>query len=694
MKNFFKRFITCSVAACIVAATALAGCTVPDSGNPGGGHTDPTKNGYTVTVLYPHDVPVKGNDGPNARAQVTVQLVDADGNDINGASSVVGEDGIANINYKVSGEFFIDVYNVPKGYEYQNKVYSVAGRGDYTISLSPIALDYTATINLPDGTPAAGVTISVKNNGNLIESATTNAEGKASLDNIVSDIYNYVELTDLPEGVSYLPIDFSPNRQDFTVDLVTMKELKLDTVMTEAQLEEWDSIANFYMDEMSVIRFDKTADCYDFVTDTIPEGKKVYYYFTADKDGAYTFVSEGKYYVVEFYGSTIDEVYHTTTSEHTSTNNCEMVELDVKKGEKYYFAYSIPERSSALVDGNADEHELSGTRHFMIAKPVAGTTYHELTAPTAASKKLDYTVKFDTDTAILVLNTPENAIPGQPLPNEGGIFEIRSNTNLYDVKLEYYSYFNAMSGAPDEVIDDISETNKNFSFTIKVPPSFAGNIFYFKIKIKSKLDGGEVEYPAEVPIIIERKGNADENMSIVEYKHATVTNKYSDQSGTFHFLLGSKTSISESDFTIVSKNGGYYVNIDGTEHELVVAISKNICSLPYSYTTIEYMGLGNVGPGGSDSDDEVPSTPSTEKQNNYLTIYADPDKGEDKNNPKYNYTPFIEEYATLCNSDGVYKLNAELKLFLERYYAQHAGDLNYGLGLSSGCWLLSCGYYA
>ena len=695
MKNFFKRFIICGVAACLIAVTAFAGACTPNNTNNkdddgiGEVHTDPTKNGYSITVLYPDGSPVKGSDGPSVKNKVGVQLVDGNGKDIDGAGSALNDYGKVTINYRVSGEFLIDVYNCPNGYNYVNKVYTVKNRGDYTVQLSAVPLKYNLTVNLPDGTPAIGVTANVKKAGNTVATATTDTDGKIVIENINAGTYD-LEFTNLPKDVSYLPTQLTAKTTTLTVNLIFLQELKLDEVMSEEKLNEWDKLANTY-DEVDkgndLIRFDRKAECYDFTTATIGEGKKLYYYFTADKEGEYRFISKGKYYTVDFYGSTLDEIQMTTNSVHESTNSCEMIPLELKVGQKYYFSYSIPERSSGLFNGQPDEHPLSGTREFMIAKPVAGTKVHEVNGVG------NYTIDFETDTAILIFNTPESVNPGNPLPTEGGIFEIRSNTTLYDVKIEYYGYLNNMYKAPDEMEDDISETDKNFLFTVNVPPSFAGNIYYFKIIIKNSLDGSEVKYPTQVPISITRTGNAEENMSPVEYRHATATEKYSDQSAkTFHFLLGDNSAIYEDSFSINAKNDGYYVNIDGTEYELVIAIKKNICSLPYSFATIEYMGGGDRG--GSGSGDELPSIPFDKKQNNYLTFYTDPTIGEDKTNPKLNYTPFIEEYKVLCNSDGVYKLNYELKRFAEMYYAHHSQDFIYGLKLTGCCWLISCGYYA
>ena len=685
MKNIFKRLITCSIASCLIAATVFAGACKDNGGDGEGGevHSDPTKNGYTITALYPDNTPVKGTDGPTSKYNVGIQLKDASGKEINGGYATLNEYGTARINYRQSGEFLIDVQNCPRGFEYIDKVTTVAGRGDYTIKLSAVSVSYTINVKRPDGTPAIGVGVALKQSGVTVKSATTNASGTAVISDIDASVYD-VELTNL-DGLTYLATQTSAKNFTLDIELISVKELKLDEKMSDEKLNEWDELANGLL----VKRFDRTADCYDFTTDTIPEGKKIYYYFTADEEGEYRFISSGKYYTVEFYGSSLGSVQKTASSIHGSTNTCEMTKLQLKADEKCYFSYSIPPRAGTIAD--PDDHELTGTRNFMIAKPVATAKQYEITAP---AEHEEYDISFDTDTSIITFKTPASATPDNPSPTDGGIFEIKSNTDIYDVKLEYYAYLTDNSSTPDDEADDISDTDKNFSYTLTVPPSYAGNSYYFKIIIKSRLDGAEIEYPAEVPITITRTGNAKDNFSPVVDQHATATEKYPEQQGTFRFLLGNNYSIKESDFNIVQRDGGYYVNIDGTEHELVVAITKNISRLPYSYATIEYMGGGSANPGGSGGGDELPSTPSQTKQNSYLTLYTDPAIREDKNNPKLNFAPFIEEYSDLCNGDGVYKLNDELKAFIEKYYIHHSEDFKFGLELSECCWLVSCGYYA
>lgn len=695
MKKGFKRFLASFIAACLAATAVMFAACQPDGGkNNGGDDSDPTANGYAITVLYPDDTPVKPNDAGGGRKQVGVQLQDTDGKDISNAFSNLNDGGVAVINYKVSGVFLIDIYNIPAGFKYE-KVRTVAGKGNYTVKLSAIPIDYKVTVNMPDGTPASGLNVSLMKDSAVVGSASLTS-GVASFPAITAGSYD-VKLSGLPQGTGYIPAKVTANNNQIVVNLISISLLTLDTVMTEDKLAEWDKIANVY-DSPSVIRFDKTADCYDFTTETIPEGKKIYYEFTADEDGTYNFIVQGQYYNVEFFRGEIGTPEITINNTHEHYKNCEMVPITLKTGEKCIFSFAIPPRDTSDKD-NPDDHELSGTRNFMIAKPVAGAVTHNI------STTGTHTLTFDVDTAILAFKTPDKSTPidQPPAVSDGGIYEITSDSDLFDLKIEYYPFFND-SASPEKVEDDISETNKNFKFTLEVPPSMSGNTYYFKVRIKSRLDGGDIVYPSQAHITIVRTGNATDNFSPKLDMSATATEKYATQSGTFTFLPH------DGNFQIAKDGDKYTVTIDGHTYDLAVAITKTIRGISYSYSTVEYFGEGgrpsgpdDSGSGSGSGDDELPDKPSAERQNTKLTLYSDVSKGEDKDNPKYNYTPFIEAYSKLCNADGVYLVNEELKTFLERYNAQHGADLLFALEglvdeqMPAGYktqWWLACGYYA
>ena len=103
--------------------------------------------------------------------------------------------------------------------------------------------------------------------------------------------------------------------------------------------------------------------------------------------------------------------------------------------------------------------------------------------------------------------------------------------------------------------------------------------------------------------------------------------------------------------------------------------------LEYSFSTVELFGDdgGNIGGGDSDG-----------RKNTNLTVYEDLTKRD----IDWNYTEFIAKYAKLVNSDGVYEVNAELKLFLERYLNQRYTDITSDTAKPNQPWLLGCGYYA
>ena len=64
-----------------------------------------------------------------------------------------------------------------------------------------------------------------------------------------------------------------------------------------------------------------------------------------------------------------------------------------------------------------------------------------------------------------------------------------------------------------------------------------------------------------------------------------------------------------------------------------------------------------------------------------------------------NYTKFLEEYEKYCNSDGVYGVTEELKVFLENYFYANKAWIESCLSSTqvlddeSG-WMFACGYYA
>ena len=96
---------------------------------------------------------------------------------------------------------------------------------------------------------------------------------------------------------------------------------------------------------------------------------------------------------------------------------------------------------------------------------------------------------------------------------------------------------------------------------------------------------------------------------------------------------------------------------------------------------------------GNDSDEKVPV-------NSKLTLFVDEVETETTITRNYaNYRDFIAAYSKLCNKDGVYELNSEIRDFLVHYLDRTSGGFDIanfaGLSVAKGCyWLLACGYYA
>ena len=131
----------------------------------------------------------------------------------------------------------------------------------------------------------------------------------------------------------------------------------------------------------------------------------------------------------------------------------------------------------------------------------------------------------------------------------------------------------------------------------------------------------------------------------------------------------------DGSLTPYSKDGKWYVNVNGAEKALVVAITKDLNNQEYSFTSIEYLADGKI---------------HDKRVNANLTVYEDTTTQD----TQWNYTNFIDQYKDYVNSDGVYEVNDELQLFLERYMNQYFHNFTGGQTKPAQPWLLGCGYYA
>lgn len=85
----------------------------------------------------------------------------------------------------------------------------------------------------------------------------------------------------------------------------------------------------------------------------------------------------------------------------------------------------------------------------------------------------------------------------------------------------------------------------------------------------------------------------------------------------------------------------------------------------------------------------------------FTTVQEAGNKALTLDNGKKDYTSFIGEYAKYCNSDGVYGVTEELKVFLELFYASIKEWFNSESNANrpetivddNAGWLFACGYY-
>lgn len=644
IKTFKKLFIVFTAFCLLLASVAFSACKDKDG--------DPSKDGYTVTVLYPDGSPVKAADSGNSRLPVSVILLGNDGypvKDENGTEiSYVNPDseGKAHFDYKIPGEYAIKIINLPAGYIYDETAKTSAKATDTTVNLTLQVCAYDITVNLPDGSPAAGIGVKLMKGREQIAEMTTNAQGKAVSPQINASVYDII--LSVSDSYGYKPVQTSMSGAAIVINLFDLHEIDLQdgNKMTPEQENEWAEALN----KGGINRFDTEFTHYLYTAE-MKGNEEIFYVFKVEKAGTYTINVKGDTnYEMKFYPSNLKDYEDSLTisGDTNSGNNVQV--LSLKPGETFYV-------SVCSLDGN------SHTTQFAVAFNIDPDTKTVSAAGT-------YNLSFELNYAILKFK-----------PTTQGKYSIGTNSELYDTKLVVYS---DATGKPifDEENneagnDDKSADDKNFYYIEDIDDDHIGNTYVYRIYIKNT----GVKFPVNLNVIITREGNATPPRETIT-RNVTTTNtvQFADQSGTL------TAAPCNGDLVPYEKEGLWYVSVDDVERKLVVYITKNIPGVDYSFTTIEYMG--EYG-----KDEEL--------QNSYLTVYEDLDDYHDQTatTPLYkaNYRGFIESYAAICNKDGVYEVNEELHLFLTRYMNQRGKGIEEytGTNVAEGYyWLLACGYYA
>ena len=650
MKTKFKLLIVLLVTFCATLVCGLITACKDDID-----YGDPSKDGYIITVLFPDGSPVTNMDSDDPRYYIpTAELTDMDGNRI--AKAEINASGVAQINYYEPGEYYIKLTDYPTGYAFDNtSVKTSADRARYTVSLEMgPPTTYTINLSYPDETPMPNVTVNFMNGTKLVTVVTTDNDGVATTLKIPRGIYDIV-LEGLPKGYSYKPVSTTIAAWPMYITAIGATDITFEDEdkLNEAGVAVWDTALNDYA--LPVIRFDKTADCYVYTAD-VGAGEEVFFRINAPKTGSYTIGSKsGNDYVIQFYNNDLTYVDTSLTISSASNNGNNIQRMRIEEGKTLTFSVKSESRKAAKVE-------------VLVCLPVPEP---ETVTATAVGT---YTLKFDKfNMAILnFVTSPDGNGFGQ------GVYKISSDLqNTYDVMIIEYSVTgNPVAGNGDlpEPYTDYSGNDNgagdglNFVFTNSFPTSYLGNTIPYHIIIKDAV----INYPVEINVTIERTGDAIETQIVTETATAHVDTKYANQTGTFTWM---PTNNSVEPYR--KADGNWYVQVDGQEKALVVAITKKLSGQAYSFANVEYFGEES----GENSE------PTATKQNSKLTVYD-----LDSSTTRWDYANFIKQYEGYVSDDGVYQVNDELKLFLERYMANNFADFTNNKPAQP--WLLGCGYYA
>ncbi|MDE7082256.1 MAG: hypothetical protein K2O89_00955 [Clostridia bacterium] len=663
MKRRFKFLLVLLATFCVtLTCAAIAACN-DDSGHEGDGgeleqpidYGDPTKDGYRVTVLYPDGSIVKGSDADFQLDTVNVELLDEEGTSL--ANANLNESGVAQFAFYTPGEYHIKINDYPAGYDFDStEAVTSADKAFYTVSLKLAPpTPYTVNVKYPDGTAIEGVTVKFMSGTTVAASATTNANGVATTaDPLVRGVYEVV-LENVPLGYTYKPTTTTIAAYPVTINTVGATDITFEDAdkLDSTGVQVWDNALNSY-GVISVVRFDKDGDNYEYSAN-LAAGEEVFFRIHAPKTGEYIIGSmQGNDYVIQFYANDFSYVDSTLTISSATNGGNNIQKMRIEEGEILTFSVKTQSRQAGVVN-------------ILICLPVP-----EPITQTATSVG-NYTLTFrDVDTAILKFVTSTTAGEGFG----AGVYRITSHSDRYDVMLVEYANNYPLTS------DDSDLTGEYFGLAGNDNGAGDGlNFVYEKSWTQSYLNGSvdyhviikdaDITFPVVLSVTIERIGDAEPEQEVTkEIAHANVSVDYADQTGTFTWMPTNGSLVP------YERNGKWYVEVDGEEKALVVAITKNLPGQFYSFATVEYYGEG----------EEI----SSSRQNASLTVYADMNTMD----TTWNYTNFIEAYALHVNKDGVYEVNNELKLFLERYMNQRFSNITGSTTAPAMPWLLGCGYYA
>lgn len=288
---------------------------------------------------------------------------------------------------------------------------------------------------------------------------------------------------------------------------------------------------------------------------------------------------------------------------------------------------------------------------------------------------------------------------------------------------EDIQYFGFVPTRPGKYVVESLGTSLNL-ITANPFVNYYGNNPEYVNQIISKDDdsGYDVNFALEINIPIEEFVNTGENDKDGNLTYVKDADGNYISGGIYTFGIGAKPVKSAKTFPFVVKWVDDYVlekkiaTVINVEESLSQYPEKNpeyvwIDSLINGLDVVVYNeedGFYHVG-----SKDGYVLTAKISEPCNYLdrafSKVVEDEEGNKTNegivgltgivlaNGEKDYTKFVQEYEKYCNSDGVYGVTEELKVFLELYF-QNSKDWITSISETvvdeASGWLFACGYYA
>ena len=660
---------------------------------------------YTVLVQDDNNAPLKGVSLYFSKGTTRYDNV------------TTGDDG------KASMELAPDTYSVsfiastlPDGYNAPDDVQVTKDNASVTVTL---VKDFRYVVNLvkEDNTPfyAENVMIAIcKIGGNCLTPSPVGTDGKWSISNV--DAGDYKVLITFPDAIKdkytfegntatehyYTGKHFSATETEMTIVIKEVKAVKNEYTVTVVDDSD-QPVKNVYVNlvsktasqtpvqtgddgkakievpaygEYSVTvnapdgyTFDNgaykttennheitvkihTLNALEFETAMTDEEVTSYgegfYQFSVNEQPAYSYISsfaanQAKYYSFTAHKTGEYVIYCKTAGAAFAVNSSSTI-IDYTNGDTFEVesatahAYSVTKGNTVYFSVTAKN---AGNLQFVIAAPDKNPDSSSIEVTEAGTHEI--TVVSAAKYATIIFS-----------PSQDGVYEI-SSEGAFDTKVEYFANASTMFKTGED--DDSGEGN-NFKLG-EIEFKEVGPTCAFRVYVKEG-----ATFPAVFNVKIVRTGDAEKPVIRVPQNMVPEeigTDKYAG-TGTFNYVDLS------SEQTIVKGEDGYYHLDDVNGAVLVVKLGvsfrNNFSSLPM------------VVDGG---------------ESLYIPDHNDATVA-------WNYLEFANAYAALTNDDGVYPVNDELKLMLERWATHFINEFTFGLAslgtIAEGNeWLIPCGYY-